>query len=120
VLISAFTAPVAIALDALGFLASALMLRRVVARSDVPHARGETGIWREIGEGLGLVWGNRTLWGLAWLAGTWQFLHHMQVAVLILFATRELGLSAGAIGVAYACGGLGCVIASSMAQRLSQ
>ena len=43
----------------------------------------------------------------------------MQVAVLILFATRELGLSAGAIGVVYACGGLGCVLASASAQRLS-
>jgi predicted MFS family arabinose efflux permease len=44
----------------------------------------------------------------------------MQVAVLILFATRELGLSAGAIGLAYACGGVGCVLASATAQRLSE
>ncbi len=73
----------------------------------------------EIGEGLKLVWGNRTLWGLAWLAGIWQFLHHMQVAVLILFATRDLGLSAGAIGLAYVFGGAGCVIASASAERLS-
>jgi MFS family permease len=119
VLIGALTAPVAIGLDAIGFLASALMLRRVVARRDAPYARAGASVWREIGEGLRLVWGNRTLWGLAWLAGAWQFLHHMQIAVLILFATRELGLGAGAIGFAFACGGLGCVLASSMAQRLS-
>jgi hypothetical protein len=43
----------------------------------------------------------------------------MQVAVLILFATRELGLSAGAIGLTYAFGGMGCVLASAFAQRLS-
>jgi predicted MFS family arabinose efflux permease len=43
----------------------------------------------------------------------------MQIAVLILFATRELSLSAGAIGIAYACGGLGCVLASTFAERLS-
>jgi MFS family permease len=120
VLIGAFSAPVAIALDAVGFLASAFMLRRVVAPSDTAQARPDCGVWREIGEGLRLVWGNRTLWGLAWLAGTWQFLHHMQIAVMILFATRDLGLSAGAIGVAYACGGFGCLLASSTAQRLSQ
>ena len=35
----------------------------------------------------------------------------MQVAVLILFATRDLGLSAGAIGLTYVFGGVGCVIA---------
>ena len=40
----------------------------------------------------------------AWPAALWQILHHMQVAVLILFATRDLGLSAGAIGIAGAVG----------------
>src|SRR6266404_33349 len=118
-LIHALTAPFAIALDAVTFFVSALMLRRIVARNDVPNPSAGAGIWNEIGEGLKLVWQNRTLWGLAWLAGTWQFLHHMQIAVLILFATREIGLSAGAIGVAYAFGGLGCVLASMSAQRLS-
>ncbi|HYK64509.1 MAG TPA: MFS transporter [Patescibacteria group bacterium] len=118
-LIHALTAPFAIVLDAISFFVSALMLRRIEARSDVPHVTGATNIWREIGEGLRLVWGNRTLWALAWLAGLWQFLHHMQIAVLILFATRELSLSAGAIGFAYACGGLGCVLASAFAERLS-
>ena len=111
-LIHALTAPFAIALDAISFFVSALMLRRIVARNDVPNPSAGAGIWSEIAEGVKLVWENRTLWGLAWLAGTWQFLHHMQIAVLILFATRELGLSAGAIGVIYACGGLGCVLAS--------
>ena len=73
----------------------------------------------EIHEGLALVWNNRTLLALAWLAGLWQILHHMQLAVLILFATRDLGLSAGEIGLVYAFGGLGCVLASAMAERLS-
>ncbi|HEX7272240.1 MAG TPA: MFS transporter [Casimicrobiaceae bacterium] len=119
VLIHVLTAPFAIALDALSFVVSALMLRRIKGRSDVPQVDGATSVWREIGEGLKLVWENRTLWGLAWLAGLWQFLHHMQIAVLILFATRQLSLSAGAIGFAYACGGLGCVLASVFAERLS-
>ncbi len=118
-LIHVLTAPFAIALDAMTFFASALMLRRIRARNDVARDGGNGGVWLEIGEGLTLVWGNRTLWGLAWLAGTWQFLHHMQVAVLILFATRDLGLSAGAIGLAYVFGGAGCVLASASAERLS-
>jgi MFS family permease len=118
-LIHVLTAPFAIALDAMTFFASALMLRRIKAPNDVARDGVNGGVWREIGEGLKLVWGNRTLWGLAWLAGIWQFLHHMQVAVLILFATRELGLSAGAIGLAFVFGGAGCVLASASAERLS-
>ena len=119
-LIQALTAPFAIAFDAFTFFASALLLRRIEAKNDVVRPNGAASVWREIGEGLRLVWGNRTLWSLAWLAALWQILHHMQIAVLILFATRELGLSAGAIGFAYACGGFGCVLASVFAERLSR
>ncbi len=118
-LIQLLTAPFAIVLDAAAFFVSALLLRRVEAPNDVPHPGAREGVWHEIGEGLKLVVRHRTLWALAWLAGLWQFLHHMQIAVLILFATRELSLSAGAIGFAYALGGLGCVLASALAQRLS-
>jgi MFS family permease len=118
-LINALTAPFAIAIDALTFFASALMLRRLEAKNDVPHVRGAGSVWREIGEGLKLVRGNPTLRGLAWLAGLWQLLHHMQIAVLILFAARDLNLSPGTIGLAYVGGGLGCLLASALAQRLS-
>ena len=118
-LIQALTAPFAILLDACAFFASALMLRRVHAPNDVAHDGPKGAVMAEIGEGLKLVWGNRTLFALAWLSALWQFLHHMQVAVLILFATRDLGLSAGAIGLTYMFGGLGCVIGAAFAERLS-
>ena len=118
-LIQAVTAPFAILIDALGFFASALMLRGVRAPQDVAHDGPRASVMQDIGEGLRLVWGNRTLFALAWLAALWQVLHHMQVAVLILFATRELGMSAGAIGLAYMMGGFGCVIGAAFAERLS-
>ena len=118
-LIQALTAPFAIVLDALTFFASALMLRRVEARKDVIHMTNRGSVWAEIHEGLLLVWRSRTLFALALVAGLWQVLHHMQIAVLILFATRELSLSAGSIGVAYMFGGVGCVIAAANAERLS-
>ena len=118
-LIQLLTAPFAILIDAVTFLLSALMLRRVRVPNDVPHPGPKASVGAEIREGLSLVWNNRTLLALAWLAGLWQFLNHMQIAVLILFATRELGLSAGAIGVVYMFGGLGCVIAAASAERLT-
>ena len=74
-LIHALTAPFAIVLDAITFFVSAIMLRRIVARNDVPNPSAGAGIWIEIGEGLKLVWQNRTLWGLAWLAGTRSSCH---------------------------------------------
>jgi MFS family permease len=118
-LIQLLTAPFAIMLDALTFFVSALMLRRLRARRDVAHPGPNASVTTEIHEGLKLVWNNRTLLALAWLAGLWQILHHMQIAVLILFATRDLGLSAGAIGLTYMFGGVGCVLAAAFAERLS-
>ena len=118
-LIQALTAPFAILVDAVAFLVSALMLRHLRVPTDVPHAGPRPGVTHEIVEGLKLVRGNATLWSLAWLAGLWQLLHHAQMAVLILFATRELGLSAGAIGLVYVLGGAGCVIAAATAERLA-
>jgi len=87
--------------------------------TDVPHDGPRPGVMHEIVEGLKLVRGNATLSSLAWLAGLWQLLHHAQMAVLILFATRELGLSAGAIGLVYVFGGAGCVIAAATAERFA-
>jgi MFS family permease len=118
-LIQVLTAPFAILLDALAFIVSGLVLRRVHAPNDVAHDGPRSPVMREIADGLKLVLRNRTLFALAWLAALWQFLHHMQIAVLILFATRELGLSAGAIGIVYMFGGLGCVIAAASAERLT-
>jgi len=118
-LIQALTAPFAILADALAFLASALMLRKLKVPTDVPHTGPRPGVVHEIVEGLKLVRGNATLWSLAWLAGLWQLLHHAQLAVLILFATRELGLSAGAIGLVYVFGGAGCIVAAASAERLA-
>ena len=118
-LIQLLTAPFAILFDAVTFLASGLMLRRLQVPHDVPHPGARRPVMAEIHEGLLLVWRNRTLWSLAVVAAAWQVLHHMQIAVLILFATRELGLSAGAIGVTYMAGGLGCVLAAASAEKLS-
>lgn len=119
-LVQILTAPFAILLDALAFLASAFMLRRVQVPSDVPHDGPRNSVTHEIVEGLKLVRNNSTLLSLAWVAGLWQLLHHMQLAVFVLFATRDLGLSAGAIGLAYMFGGAGCVLAAAMAERLSK
>ena len=91
-LIQLVTAPFAIVLDALTFFASALMLRRVRIPNDVPHPGPRPSVTTEIHEGLKLVWNNRTLLALAWLAGLWQILHHMQVAVLIPVRDARAGV----------------------------
>src|SRR5262249_19841053 len=78
-LIQLLTAPFAILCDAFAFLVSALLLRRIRVVRDVANTGPKASVGAEIREGLSLVWNNRTLLALAWLAGLWQFLHHMQI-----------------------------------------
>ena len=118
-LIQLFTAPFAILIDALSFFGSALLLRGI--RADAPTVGpARQSMWTEIGEGLKLVWHNRVLRSLAWTIAIWQLLHHMQAAVLILFATRELQLSPGMIGGVFVVAGLGCFVAALCAERFGE
>jgi MFS family permease len=111
-LIQWLTAPIAILLDALSFVVSAWMLRGIPpAASDAPKISGES-VWREIGEGLAAVWHNRTLRALAWSLAAWQVFRHAYIAVVILFAARELGFSAGHVGVLFVMAGVGSLTAA--------
>src|SRR4029077_14765455 len=60
-LIQLVTAPFAILIDALTFLASGLMLRRVHVPHDVPDPGPRPSVTSQIHEGLKLVWNNKTL-----------------------------------------------------------
>lgn len=114
------TAPIAILLDALAFFLSAWLLRGIPAReSDAPHPREQRSIWHDIGEGLNQIRRTPILRSIAWGVAAWNFLRHMFLAVIILFAAQELQLSAGSIGLAWMGGGLGCIAASFAARRMN-
>jgi len=118
-LIQWLTAPIAILLDALSFMVSAWMLRGIPpAATDAPKISGES-VWREIGEGLAVVWRNRTLRALAWSLAAWQLFRHAYVAVVILFAARELGFSAGHVGLLFMLAGVGSLVAAGAVTPLN-
>jgi MFS family permease len=118
-LVELLTAPLAVAVGAASHFASALLLRGAVVRADVPRAAPSGSVLGEISEGIAFLRGSTTLRALALLSCASQFLHQMLFAVVILFASRDLALSGGAIGAAFVCGGAGSLGAASIAQRLS-
>ena len=76
-------------------------------------------VWREIGEGLGVVLGNPLLRPIAMCTATWNLFSNILFAVFLLFLTRELGLDAGAIGLVFSFAGLGAVVGASLASRVA-
>lgn len=123
-LIEWLTAPFAILLDAISFFVSALMLRGIPAsQSDHPKQEGSAtwkSIWGDAKDGLWFIWRNPILRSLAWSLGVWNFIKHAYLAVLILYATRDLALTPGKIGALFMAAGIGFLAASFFCQRLNE
>ncbi|WP_329306839.1 MFS transporter [Streptomyces sp. NBC_01260] len=125
VLVQALTAPVAIVADALTFLASAVLISRVPVDEPPKGATGTAGpsLVRRAREGLAFVGGHPVLRGTLGCAATVNFFTFVAGSgLIVLFASRSLGLSAGTIGVALGLGAtgalLGAVCAPSISRRL--
>jgi MFS family permease len=120
VLIQWLTAPFAILLDALSFFLSAWILRGIPSgASDAPKMRA-TAIGAEIREGLAAIWRNATLRSLAWAIALWQVFRHAYIAIVVLFAARELGFSAGHLGALWMLAGIGSLGAAAAVGPLNR
>ncbi len=118
-LIKILGAPIAIAFDAILIAGSVMLLRGIRVNETVAPA-GSTNFVEQLREGVRFVKRTRMLWTLALFVGCWQLLHHMASVVQILVATRELGMTAQAIGLCYVGMGVGTVLASVYGKRVSE
>jgi MFS family permease len=118
-LIKLVGAPLALLVDAVLLIVSALILRGIVVNEERrPRANAHFG--RDLGVGLRFVAGQPMLLALAAAVGGWQMCHNAAMVVMILHATRTLGLSEQAVGLAFIGMGLGSVIGSSYGHRISR
>ncbi len=122
------TAPIAILMDAISFFISAWMLKGLPARaSDAPKLRAASadgavwaGIWADAKEGLKMIRDHAVLRSVAISLMIWNVLKHAYLAIVILYATRDLSLSAGTIGALFMMAGIGFLIASASCQWLNR
>lgn len=123
-LIQALTAPVAIAVDALSFLGSAIFVGLIRKREPRPERAPDAHLGREMMEGLGFVLGNRLLRAIAMTTGSSNFFSNIAFTMLLVLLADRLALPAGAIGLFLsisAAGGLGAaLIARRVADVLGQ
>jgi MFS family permease len=118
-LVQALTAPIAVAVDAVSFLLSALSLAQIRAAEPAPAREQQKPIWHEIGEGLRLVLGRPTLRSIAACTGTSNFFGNVSGAVITIYAVRELGLEAGTLGLIFAVGSIGALIGALGARQIA-
>lgn len=119
-LVQWLTAPVAVLLDALSFLVSALFVSRIAAPEPPPTpTAARLGIGREIGEGVRVLAAEPTLRALAASNAVLNLGYSVIGAVFLLYVTRGLGFGPGVLGLIFAVGGVGSLLGAAAAGRVA-
>jgi MFS family permease len=121
-LISLLTAPVALLADAASFLASACLIGWVSRREERQRpAPGETGARRhELREGARYVLSHRHLRPLLLAHSLANLALGLVWAIVIVYAVRELGLTAAVVGVVLSLGQIGGIGGAAFGRRMAE
>jgi uncharacterized membrane protein YeaQ/YmgE (transglycosylase-associated protein family) len=120
-LVQLITAPLAIIVDVLSFLGSALVLLGISAAEQAPAApSSRQSIVADVADGLRAVWGQTLLRTMALSLCVFNLFYSMVGAVYVLFVVRELRLAPGTLGLIYAMGSLGFPLGATFAGRVAQ
>ncbi len=120
-LVGILTAPVAIAADATSYLWSAACVGLIRRREPAPDPRKpDVRIRHEISEGIRYVQRNPILRAVAYSGAAANFFIGVIMVMLPVLLARNLGLSGTAIGLFMALGGVGALLAASVARTVAR
>lgn len=119
-LIQLLTAPVAMLVDAVTFAVSAVLIGGVRVQDPPVDRDGAPPLLRRAREGMALVLRHPYLRVSLGFATTVNFFSFVVAAVLVLYASRHLGLSAGVIGLALGIGASGGLLGAVLARRVTR
>ncbi|WP_435748584.1 MFS transporter [Microbacterium sp. PMB16] len=115
-IVSWLGAPIAILIDAVAYLVSAVMLSRI--RVDEPKAERRTDgrhIGHDIVEGVRWTYSHRTLAPMAASVNVWFLGNSIALTAFVPYALRELDLGALLFGLVLAMGGIGGFLGAVLA-----
>lgn len=112
-------APMAVLADASTYFLSAICLFKIKHRE--VRARHRAGnILQQIGDGFRYVGGEPHIRSLLSLVTANNFFQNALMAILVLYATRHLGIRPGVFGMTVSVGGIGAVMGAFGAERLGR
>ena len=119
VLIAAITAPYAILLNAISFVGSAAFVFRIRREEEQPEPAEAPSMRREIAEGLHYLLGHPLWRAIAITVALSNFFNMMVISIFLVYAVRDLGLSAQAIGLMLGLSNIGWVVGAVASSRIS-
>src|SRR5215831_5615645 len=109
--------PLAIVLDAVSFLVSAVSLRAIRSPDPAPEPSRHSA-WGEVREGFAFIRSHPLVGPIVASSGLVNVSYAVSFAVYILFLSRELGFTPALLGVVLAAGGLGGLTGAATARRV--
>lgn len=121
-LVQIVTAPIAVLVDALSFVVSALCIWRIRAPEPAPAPRAgpPPPMWREIGAGLRVILGHPILRTLGGSLAVSRLFGSFYGAVYSLYLIRTLGLSPVLMGMTIGAGGAGALAGSLLTTPITR
>jgi predicted MFS family arabinose efflux permease len=119
-LVGAITAPYAIVADAVSFVWSGLLVLRIRGREERVAPTEAPNMKRELVEGLRYILGDRRWRAITLYVSTVNFCWAAAFSILLVYAVRELHLSAGTIGLIFALGNLGSLVGAVLSGRVAR
>ncbi len=117
-LVQWLTAPFAILIDAISFLASALAIALIRTPEPAPAPRAkDTSVAREIADGARLIFSDRWLRAFGVNAIVGGFSNSLVSTLYMLFVVNSLGFKPGVLGVIFAVGGVSSIFGALAAER---
>lgn len=119
ILVQVLSAPATLLADACSFLASSFFLLRIRA-PEPPIEEAHDSMWAQVKEGILFLARHNILRPALVSVATLNFFNFAFAAIFILYATRELGVSAGTLGIVLGAGALGGIAGAVIAGRLGR
>jgi MFS family permease len=120
VLVRVLTAPVAMLIDALSFLASAISVALIRNPESEPVSSATPHLIEEIRDGWRAVMQHPVLRVLAFRAATLGLFHGLVSPLYVLYAMRDLGLGPLSLGIVIAIGGVSNLTGALLAPRVAR
>jgi predicted MFS family arabinose efflux permease len=119
-LVAWLTAPIAIAVDALTFVGSALLICGIRRRERIGASAAPASALEDLRWGLHVVWRDPAVRALFLATATLTLCFSFMASLYTLYALRDLGLSPAELGVVIGCGGIGGLAGAGFAGRAAQ
>jgi MFS family permease len=119
-LVQVLTAPATLLLDAFSYVGSAIFLRRIRAQEPPVEADGQDSVLQSLRTGFAFVLKDEFIRPELLCVATINLFNFVFHAIFVLYATRELGVEPGLLGLILGAGAVGGIAGALVAVRVER